>query len=323
MRKVNVPPIKSLTILAVGILISDVYVFSAPAQQSTIEPIAQIAFEFFRNEILIQVKIDGKGPFTMMVDTGTDPSAIDLTTSKSIGLRLNGVGNRASGGGTTVNLAYETKLNSVEIESFTAQDVEAVAIDLNKLSERMGRRIDGVLGHSLLNRRVVQIDYPRRSLRFYSSSPVAGNSVQTNTVDLTRLSFKYKSNILIYDVSVNGRRITANVDTGSNGLFQLTPKAVNDLGLQDEASRGRRIVGSGYNGTSDDIEATVENVTIGAISIENPNVVFFGKGSGRDSKPWGINVGNDFLKNYVVTIDYPKKMITLERPHRSDTISPK
>lgn len=35
-------------------------------------------FEFIRNEIVVQVKVNGKGPFNMMLDTGTDPSAIDL-----------------------------------------------------------------------------------------------------------------------------------------------------------------------------------------------------------------------------------------------------
>ena len=47
---------------------------------------------------------------------------------------------------------------------------------------------------------------------------------------------------------------------------------------------------------------------------EDPDVVFFGKGTGRDKKPWGINIGNVFFKDFVMTIDYKKKLIMLERP---------
>jgi hypothetical protein len=42
-------------------------------------------------------------------------------------------------------------------------------------------------------------------------------------------------------------------------------------------------------------------------------VVFFGKGTGRDKKPWGVNIGNVFLKDFVVTIDYRSKLVTLEK----------
>jgi hypothetical protein len=43
-------------------------------------------------------------------------------------------------------------------------------------------------------------------------------------------------------------------------------------------------------------------------------VVFWGKGTGRDRRPWGLDIGNAFLKDYIVTIDYLKKRIVLEKP---------
>ena len=35
----------------------------------------EIPFEFVHNQIVVKVKIGGKGPFNMLVDTNTDPSA--------------------------------------------------------------------------------------------------------------------------------------------------------------------------------------------------------------------------------------------------------
>src|SRR4029434_7923241 len=70
----------------------------ASAQVKSNADVVEIPFEFYRNEILLQVKVNGKEPFNMMLDTGTDPSAIDLTTAKELGVELVPLGKPISGG---------------------------------------------------------------------------------------------------------------------------------------------------------------------------------------------------------------------------------
>src|SRR5689334_5743827 len=280
------------------------------AQSKSKDQLIEIPFDFHKNEIILQVTVNGKGPFNMMLDTGTDPSAIDLTTAKDLGLKLHPAGKELSGGGTNSNPGYYTQLPLVEAGAFAAKNVEAVALDLSKMSERLGKPLHGVLGHSLLNGRIVQIDYPNRVVRFLARS----NTEQANTSKRTVMSFRYVDNVLIDDVSVNGKKVVANLDTGSSGRFNLTPAAVSYLGLAEEASRAPVSTDVGYNGAAENRQGKVRNVTIGGISIDDPAVIFFGKGTGRDKKPWGINIGNVFLKDFVLTIDYRKKLIALERP---------
>src|SRR6185503_15272067 len=112
----------------------------------------------------------------------------------------------------------------------------------------------------------------------------------------------------------NGKKLTANLDTGSDDSFKLTPAAVAYLGLEEELNRARASTSVGFNGAYENREGKVNNVTIGGISVDAPAVVFFGKGSGRDKKPWGINIGNKFLKDFVLTLDYRNKLVMLERP---------
>lgn len=281
----------------------------ARAQQQRVE----IPFDFVRNEILVQVKVNGKGPFNMMLDTGTDPSAIDLATAKELGLKLSSAGGPVSGGGTDRNLAYETKLPLVEAGGLRAKNLSAVALDLSKVGERLGRPLHGVLGHSLLNGRVVQIDYANHVVRFYSQSPFTKADKKANTAKRTVLSFRYDDNVLIDDVFVNGKKMVGNFDTGSSGSFHLTPAAVSYLGLEDEVNRAPVSTSVGYNNVSENREGKLSNVTIGGVSVDQPSVIFFGKGNGRDKKPWGMNIGNLFLKDFVVTIDYRSKLITLEK----------
>jgi predicted aspartyl protease len=283
-------------------------------QTSNREQIIEVPFDFYRNEIIVRVKVNNRGPFDMMLDTGTDPSAIDLATAKEIGLKLDSVGHQGSGGGTSVNLAYETKLQLVEMGGLTARNVQALAIDLSKPSQRLAKPLHGILGHSLLNGRIVQIDYPKRVVRFYSKSPFPQAANLPNTSKRTVLPFRYDDGILIDQVSVNAKKMPANLDTGSNGTFSLTPAAVSYLSLDAEASKAPVSTSVGYNGTAENREGKIGNVTLGAISIDAPTVVFFSKGTGHDKKKWGINIGNAFLRDFVVTIDYRSKVLTLERP---------
>ena len=281
------------------------------AVQST-HPI-EIPFEFYRNQIIIQVDINGQGPFSMLVDTGTDPSAIDLATARLIGLKIKPTGHRVAGGGNEVNLGYETALPDVTVGEFTARNISAIAIDLSKLSEQLGRPAHGVLGHSLLNGRTVQIDYANRRIRFYDGSLLSGAKGRETTPDNVILSFRYHGNILLDNAVVNGAKVTASLDTGSNEAFQITPALVRSLGLQDEARNGQRVPSVGYNGASFNTRGVVESVKIGPLTYNSPAVMFFSQGSGHDNETWGLNIGNAFLKDFVVTIDYRSRLLALAR----------
>jgi Aspartyl protease len=58
------------------------------AQAKSNPEVIEVPFEFHHNEIILQVRVGGKGPFNMMLDTGTDPSAVDLATARELGLKL-------------------------------------------------------------------------------------------------------------------------------------------------------------------------------------------------------------------------------------------
>ncbi len=120
---------------------------------------AEIPFEFVHNEIVVQVKIAGKGPYSMLIDTDTDPSAIDSATQGSKSYP-------ASGGGNDANVFHLTRLPTVELGNVIVKEVSAGTIDLAKLSAKMGMPIHGVLGYSLLRDRIIQIDYPASKIRF-------------------------------------------------------------------------------------------------------------------------------------------------------------
>lgn len=277
------------------------------------DEVVQVPFTLEGNSIFVQVKIGDKGPVAMMLDTDTDPSAIDLSFAKSIGLKLRQVRGDVSGGGTERPAVYLTKIEALQFGDLPVKDLSALAIDLSAIQGELNKDVKGMLGNNFLEGRLLQIDYPKRVLRFYRASPIEANATGSRVT----LPFKYyedAGSMVLEGVSINGKKVLATIDTGSNGTFKLTPAAVEFLGLTEAAKNGKDQTSLGYRGAAHNSIGTVDLISVGSIEIKWPEVVFFGKGSGRDDRPWGLNIGNAFLKDYVVTLDYRKKLVTLERP---------
>src|SRR5438309_11875812 len=131
--------ITRMTKIAKSILLTGLMVLSSTTfliVQAQKAP-AEVPFEFIHNEIVVQVKIAGKGPYSMLIDTDTDPSAIDSATARELGLAQGSKGYPASGGGNETNVFHLTRLPVVEIGNVTVKEVSAGTIDLAKLSAKM------------------------------------------------------------------------------------------------------------------------------------------------------------------------------------------
>jgi len=283
--------------------------------QSSIQKqaVIELPFELLHGTIIVPATVNGAGPFWMMLDTGADPSIVELGIAKSAGLKIAASGQQGSGGGTSHNLSYETSLPVVQLGGLTAIKIDALAMDLSKLSSTLGRPIGGVLGYSLFKRRIVQIDYPNRKVRFYKDAPSCAGAALSQPPKCTTLPFRYKDDILASGVTVDGKPVTTNVDTGSNSSFQLSPAAVDKLGLSEDLARAHTSSSVGFNGALNNHEGTVRNVAVGTISVNDPPVIFFGKGMGMDEESWDLRIGSAFLKDYVVTLDFRRGKITLTR----------
>src|SRR6266550_1780352 len=281
--------------------------------QSRSAPI-EVPFEFVANQIIVQVKIAGKGPYSMLLDTDTDPSAIDLATAREFGLRLDSRSFPASGGGTEARLVQLTRLSTVELGAVVAKDVAAAGIDLTKLAAKLGRPIHGVLGYSFLKDRIVQIDYAASTIRFYTVTPYFGIQNSANTVDKIAMAFRYDDGVIIDMVYINGEKLKATLDTGSSGTFALTPEAVATLGLEEAEQNGPVEKSVGYNGEYESRSGLLKSVRIGRLSLEGAPVIFWSPKTGHDKKNFQANIGNGFFKDYLMTFDFRGKIVVFEKP---------
>jgi len=273
----------------------------------------EVPFEFVANQIVVQAKIGGKGPFNMLIDTDTDPSAIDSATAKELGLDVGGKGSAATGGGTEKNVVYSTRLPTVELGAISARDVLAATIDLKKLAERIGKPIHGVLGYSFLKDRIIQIDYPNSKIRFFAESPYPRIELAPNTVNTIAIPFRREDGDLIIDsVFINNEKMRATLDTGSSSSFALTPEAVAILGLDEQASesQGNSV---GYNGEYANKPGLLKSVRLGRFSAESVPATFWLPNTGHDKKKFQVNIGNAFFEDFILTFDFRGKIVVFER----------
>jgi predicted aspartyl protease len=282
--------------------------------RSAHSPPVEVPFEFVHNQIIVSVKIGGKGPYQMLVDTDTDPSVIDLSTAKELGLGLDSKSYSATGGGTSPQTIQLTRLPSVELGTILAKDVAAVAVDLKKVAAKLERPLHGVLGYSFLKDRIVQIDYAESKLRFFAESPYAGIQNQPNTVNKIAMPFRYDDGVIIDSVFINGQKLKAALDTGSSGTFALTPEAAAILGLDDQAQEGTAEKSVSYNGEYEGRSGVLKSVRLGRLSIESAPASFWPAGTGHDKAKFQVNIGNGFFKDYLMTFDFRGKMVVFEKP---------
>ena len=287
---------------------------TAPAFPQTAKAPVEVPFEFVANQIIVQVKIGGKGPFNMLVDTDTDPSAIDSATAKELGLEVGARGSVATGGGTEKNIVYPTRLPTVEVGAVSARDVLAATVDLKKLADKIGKPIAGVLGYSFLKDRIIQIDYPNSKIRFFAESPYPRIALAPNTVNTIAFPFRREDGDVIIDsVFINNEKMRATLDTGSSSSFILTPDAVAILRLDEQADEAKTGNSVGYNGEYANKTGLLKSVRLGRVSLESVPATFWLPDTGHDKKPFQVNIGNAFFQDFILTFDFRGKIVVLER----------
>ena len=274
----------------------------------------EVPFEFVHNQIVVDVKINGKGPFKMLLDTDTDPSAIDLEAARELGLDVGQKSYQPTGGGTDANVSHLTTLSLVEVGSTSAQKVVAAALDLSKLAKQMGGPVRGVLGYSFLKDRIIQIDYANTKVRFFSVSPYPRIELTPNTVNIIALPFRREDGeVMIDSVFINNEKMRATLDTGSSNAFCLTPEAIAVLGLEEQVAAASPDKSVGYNGEYESRSGLLKSVRLGRYAAESVPAQFWLPNTGHDKKRFQVNIGNAFFQDFLMTFDFKARIVIFER----------
>jgi hypothetical protein len=212
-----------------------------------------VPFDFSRSEIEMEVTVKGER-LHVLLDTGVDPSVIDLSRAEALGLKVD---RRNSGeldgfGDAKGATAYAVTIEGLAINGRRFGPVQAATTDLTPLAKRYRRPLDGVLGFSFLHDKIVLIDYPGSRLLLLdraSEVTAAIRSCRKRWSAPMRL-LEGENWPLIPDFRFGREAAAVTLDTGGNGSVTLYRGALDLPGVRSALVEKGQSTSSGFRGDS-------------------------------------------------------------------------
>ncbi len=278
--------------------------FAPPAEQVADFSIAggarrtTIPFRLINNHIYAAVRVDGKGPFMFIFDTG-GVNLITPPTAKILGVPVTGA-MQANGAGKGHMQAGLTKIDSLSIGAATIRSQPFIVLPLNAMSNVEGVEETGMIGFETFRRFVTRIDYGRHLLELIR--PSAFNPADAGTP----VPIRFNGNTIEVDARYNGISGNFTVDTGNRGSLDLDTPFVAKNGLRAKAQSGvETATGWGIGGPTFGFVMKGAPLEIGSIKIAHPIVSLSTDKSGAMADPTVAgNIGAGILKRFIVTLDY-------------------
>lgn len=187
-----------------------------------------LPFDFSRHAIGLRVTVKG-APLYVLLDTGVNPSVIDLARATALGLPLNRkAAGRGSGEGGGTTEAIPSRIEQLEIGGRRVGDVEALSADLSAISKTYGQPVGAVLGYSFLKDKIVLLDYPRTTLTIFDSAreAAAANRQCRRRITMPFTSFGGEQFPVTHDFRFGDTAAPVTLDTGSNRILALYQSAL-------------------------------------------------------------------------------------------------
>ncbi|MDR3525766.1 MAG: retropepsin-like aspartic protease [Rhizomicrobium sp.] len=284
-------------------------VFASAAAEPLVLP-----FDFSHTAIELTAKV-GSTPLTMILDTGVDPSVIDLKTAAALHLAVDhGAGGEASGEGDAQSAqVYPAMQEGLALGGHVFAAFPTLATDMAGLSAQYGKHLDGVIGYSFLADKIILIDYPKQQLVLVDHPIQAWAMVRTcrlrHSVPLR--SFGDDSIPRLPDFRFGSASAAISLDTGSNGGIALYQAALALPGVKEALVEKGETSFTGARGTST-AKTYALNVPVGFGPFKLPagQVVTVRKTQGSDAR--AANIGNKLFAalKLKMLLDYKSRVMT-------------
>lgn len=263
-----------------------------------------LSFRYISGEIFIIVTIDGK-EYNFIYDTGA-MTAISDDVLADIGLEEVGVINVSDGrGNKTERKTYI--LPSLAIGGIQFDNTLAVGADLKGIGQLLGTEVDGIAGANLMRLAKWTINFSKQTLSLTDKSFI-------KPIGSVTIPFTEGANGSPYVLASYGdSSFYAEFDTGSNN-----PMAVDDSVYFNNSKPGDTEPAMVYGEIEQSVNATIngreyravtDRLKLGGQPVKKVLVNI------RDLADAIPTIGTPFMENYVVTLDWSKHLIYLDKKY--------
>ena len=265
-----------------------------------------VPFRLLNNHIYVEGRVNGKGPYTFIVDTGGH-TLLSARVIAEAGLSPRGESPEGGAGEKESSLGF-VPFGTISIGGVEMHDQVAFSAEIYQPAIE-GIRVDGMVGFELFRRLVVRIDYGRKLLTLTKPGSVSLKDAGV------AVPFVFYDHMPFVRGRLDGMAATFDVDTGSRSELDVTSPAVIRDHLRDRYSRGvRAVTGWGVGGEVSSYVVRLHSMSLGSVTVAAPVADLSEARHGSFSDPnYDANVGSALLKRFVVTFDYGNRKMYLRR----------
>ncbi len=272
-------------------------------------PLAEVPFESVGGLICFQASLPGSPPLSALLDTGFDVTVLDSAVAARLGLEPRNVQAAAAPGGA-VEAGHLAPL-TLRLGSLAVDGAPLTTVPLAGLSSVIGRPLDLVLGHDVLQRFVVEIDWTRRRLRFFepASYTHAGPGLVLN-VEIRDAQPLVSAGITM----AGGRSVFGlfKLDTASLDAAGLNLNFVRDQALLVPGTREIAVTGVALGGATEGRLFRAQGLWLGTRRFESPLLSYTLDSKGFENRVDAGTLGVAVLSRFRMILDYPRRRVILE-----------
>jgi hypothetical protein len=266
-----------------------------------------VPFDLINNHIYVQVKLNGRGPYRLLCDTG-GANIVTPAVAKELGLRTEGKLEGRGVGEESEDISL-TQLERIEIGAAFIDNPKFYVFPLGTFSNVEGVPALGLVGYEVFKRFVVRIDYQSSRLTLTDPEQLVyqGPGVA--------VPFQFNEHVPQVEGELDGIKGVFDIDTGSRSSLDLFAPFVEKHKLKGKyRPRFEGVTGWGVGGPSRSAIARAKVLSLGSVEIKRPvtELTLQNKGSFTNEYSAG-NVGAGVLKRFNLVFDYGRKVIYFER----------
>jgi predicted aspartyl protease len=264
---------------------------SAPIEQEAVT-----RFERGNHDVVLAVRLNGRGPFRLVLDTGSTHTAISARTAADIGAPV--VAKTVTGSAAGSQNTVVVRIDALEVGPIKRRELLATVVELDHIAGEGS--LDGVIGQDALASLRYTIDFRQRRIVWWPGDSL---SARGSSLDL-----EWNHGRFVMALPQRQTLLRLVPDTGAASLLLFDPdRALPVTQLPTPATL------TTMTGTAEVRLARMRELHVGSLTLQDvPAVV-----ASRDrSEPPGIDGLLPLRLFGRVTVDGPRKrMIVEENPH--------
>lgn len=258
----------------------------------------------------VKVMVEGKGPFSFLVDTGAERTVIARELAERLGLAEGAKLKLATIGGSAMVPSY--RVAALQMSNLHLASVEAPAF--------FGRHLGaaGLIGVDMLEKRRILIDFRKESMSILETRMRARPIIRDDDA-IVVTARNMAGRLILSDARLNGKRVDVIVDTGAQ-------TSVGNIALQKLVAAQRQnrlpftptILDAVTGEAVPAMRTAIKRIVISGMDVNDLPVSFADsqafRALGLDERP-ALLLGMDSLSLFDrVEIDFPNKRVVFDLP---------